>query len=44
MVAKYNREIIDNYAKYLIEKQLKLSDDKLHHTKIKNEYVDLINL
>lgn len=42
--SKYNREIIDNYAKYLIEKQLKLSDDKLHHTKIKNEYVDLINL
>lgn len=42
--SKYNREIIDNYAKYLIEKQLKLSDDKLHHTKIKNEYIDLINL
>ncbi|WP_352406780.1 DUF2254 domain-containing protein [Acetoanaerobium noterae] len=42
--SKYNKEIIDNYAKYLIEKQLKLSDDKLHHTKIKNEYVDLINL
>ena len=42
--SKYNREIIDNYAKYLIEKQLKLSDDKLHHTKIENEYVDLINL
>lgn len=42
--SKYNKEIIDNYAKYLIEKQLKLSDDKLHHTKIENEYVDLINL
>ena len=42
--SKYNKEIIDNYAKYLIEKQLKLSDDKLHHTKIKNEYIDLINL
>lgn len=42
--SKYNKEIIDNYAKYLMEKQLKLSDDKLHHTKIKNEYVDLINL
>ena len=42
--SKYNREIIDNYAKYLIEKQLKLSDDKLHHIKIKNEYIDLINL